>query len=110
MAFSRGIEGSPISNTSVAAIPNTATAVTAKRAKVWGFFLSNPTGGALVVSIRDGGTSGTVVMAISVPANSSGIYPTNININTPLIFPSGLSWSAASTGMFGEVIGTYAPA
>lgn len=108
MAWNRGLDGYPISNTSVAAIPSAATQVTDKRAKVYSFFLSNPTAGALTVTIRSGGTSGTIVMVISVPANSAGHYPTGNSINTPLLFPSGLSWNASASTMFGEVIGTVA--
>jgi len=107
MSFHRGIRGPAISNTSVGAIPAAATQVTDKRAVVDAFFLSNPTAGALDVTIRDGGTTGTIVMVITVAAKTAGFYPIYAG-EAPLVFPNGISWNAASSGMFGEVIGTVA--
>ncbi len=99
----RGRENKPLSVTGLAAIPTSATAVTATPCKLLAAYLSNPTAGAVDVTFRAGGTGGTVVAVIAVAAKSCAVFPPSSG-GDGLMFPSGFSWNASGSGMFGEIV------
>jgi hypothetical protein len=103
MPLNRGRENRPLLLTGLAAIPTASTAVTATPVKVQAIYLSNPTAGAVDVTIRDGGVAGTIVAVIAVPAKSIVAVPPASN-GDGLMFTTGFSWNAASSGLFGEII------
>ena len=105
MGFSRGKDGGaiPISQTGIAAIPTSSTSITTAAVKLRAAILSNPTGSAVNVTFRSGGVGGTVVATLAVPANGAIAFPP-ANCGDGILFPTGISWNAASSGLFGEVI------
>lgn len=99
----RGRENKPLSVSGLAAIPTSATAVTALPTKLIAAYLSNPTAAAVDVTFRAGGTGGTIVAVVAVPAKSVITFPPSSG-GDGLMFNAGFSWNAASSGLFGEIV------
>ena len=107
--FSRGLDGVEISTAGMAAIPNSDTSFLAlgKNAKVKAFIISNPTAGAIDITIKQGAaTGGTTIIFVSIPAKSVQVLPGNGATDFDgIILKNGASWAASASGMFGEIIG-----
>ena len=74
-------------------LPTTATALTTTDTYIYRLTLTNPTGGAVTVTITDRDTPAKTLLSVSVPAGSSLVYN---YASSPVLAKNGLAWQAGA--------------
>ena len=74
-------------------LPTTATALTTTDTYIYRLTLTNPTGGAVTVTITDRDTPAKTLLSVSVPAGSSLVYN---YASSPVLAKNGVTWQAGA--------------